>query len=115
MRIVSGVLILITAFLSFKHGWDGLMMNIKAGEPDLMAELGIGKAMGYVLSIVSVAIGVMVLIPQTFFLGNLLNASVILLIMAMSLRVGNLKIAFMEIPFFLMPLLLIYLGHPFKK
>jgi len=115
MKIVSGILILITAFLSFKHGWDGLTMNIKPGAPDMMAELGIGKQMGYVISVLSIAIGVMVLFPQTFFLGNLINATVILLIMALSLRVGNIKIALIEIPFLLMPLVLIYLGHPFKK
>jgi len=35
--------------------------------------------------------------------------------MAFALRSGNYKMALMEIPFFTLPLLLIYLGHPLKK
>jgi hypothetical protein len=38
-----------------------------------------------------------------------------LLIMALSLKTGNLKTALIEIPFLLMPLVMIWLGHPLKK
>jgi hypothetical protein len=34
--------------------------------------------------------------------------------MALALKAGNYKFAFIEVPFLLVPLLLIYLGHPFK-
>jgi len=115
MKIISGILILITAFLSFKHGWEGLTMNTKTGEPNMMTELGIGKTMLLIISILSLAVGLMVLFPQTFFAGCLVNAAMILVIMALSLKTGHLKTALMEIPFLLMPLLMIYLGHPFKK
>jgi hypothetical protein len=57
----------------------------------------------------------MVLFPRTFFLANVLNAVLILLIMALALRVGNLKTALIEIPFLAMPLLLIWLKHPLEK
>jgi hypothetical protein len=115
MKIISGVLILITAFLSFKHGWEGLTMNVKPGAPDVLTELGISKTMGYVISIVSLAVGLFVLFPQTFFIGCLLNALSIVLIMCLALKGGNTKMALMEIPFLLMPLVMIWLGHPFKK
>ena len=115
MRIISGVLILITAFLSFKHGWEGLTMNVKPETADMMASLGIVKITGYIVSILSLAVGLMVLFPQTFFAANLLNAAMILVIMTLALRAGNIKIALIEIPFLLMPLVMIYLGHPFKK
>ena len=52
---------------------------------------------------------------KSFFIANLVNAVTILLIMAFSLRAGNFKTALIEIPFLLMPLVLIYLGHPLKK
>jgi hypothetical protein len=115
MKIISGILILITAFLSLKHGWEGLAATQKPGEPDMMAALGIGKNMGYALGVISIAIGIMVLFPQTFFVANLVNALVIVLIMALALRAGVVKTALMEIPFLVIPLVLIYLGHPLKK
>lgn len=115
MKIISGILILVTTFLSFKHGWEGLTMNAKPGETNMMTELGMGKTMLLVISILSLAVGLMVLFPQTFFAGCLLNAAMILVIMALALQTGHLKTALVEIPFLLMPLLMIYLGHPFKK
>ena len=113
MKIISGALILITAFLSFKHGWEGLTMKPEA--VNMLTELGIGGIAGKIMSVLTLAVGLFVLFPQTFFVGNLLNAALILLIMALSLKVGNLKIALIEIPFLLMPLVLIWLGHPLKK
>lgn len=115
MKIVSGILILITAFLSFKHGWDGLTLDVKPGDNDMMETLGINKIGILIISILSIAVGLLVLFPQTFFIGNLINAAVILLIMALALKTNNLKIALIEIPFLIMPLLMIWLGHPFKK
>jgi len=115
MKIISGILILITVFLSFKHGWDGLTLEVKPGENDMMGSLGINKTGILIISILSIAVGLLVLFPQTFFVGNLINAAIILLIMALALKTNNLKIALIEIPFLIMPLLMIWLGHPFKK
>ena len=115
MKIVSGILILITAFLNFKHGWEGFHMESHPGQAKMMEGLGIGKGIGMVFAFVTIAIGIMILFPQTFFLANLLNAISIIIIMALALKTGNLKMVLIEIPFLLMPLVLIYLGHPFKK
>jgi hypothetical protein len=113
MKIIGGALILITAFLSFKHGWEGLTMKPQAVK--MLAELGIGPSGGKAISIITLAGGLLILFPQTFFAGNLLNAALILLIIALSLKTGNLKTALIEIPFLLMPLVMIWLGHPLKK
>lgn len=113
IKITSGILILITAFLSFKHGWDGLSMKSETNE--MVSALDITKPVILAISVLSLLVGVLVLFPQTFFIGNVLNAILIVLIMALSLKTGNLKIAFMEIPFLLMPLVMIYLGHPLRK
>ncbi|SFE01192.1 hypothetical protein SAMN05216167_109143 [Spirosoma endophyticum] len=115
MKIISGILILITAFLSFKHGWEGLVIETNPAEPNLFTQFGIGKTGILLISLLSIAVGLMVLFPPTFFAGNLINAVMILSIMGLSLKTGNLKIALIEIPFLLMPLVMIYLGHPFKK
>ncbi len=115
MKIVSGILILITAFLSFKHGYEGLTMKVKPAQAEMMSGLGIGRTAGIIISILSIAVGFMVLFPQTFFAGNLINAAMILLIMGLALKTGNFKLALIEIPFLLMPLVMIWLGHPFKN
>lgn len=115
MKILSSLLILIAAFLSFSHGWSGVSGTVKPEEVNMMAEAGLTKAIMLPISILSLAVGILVLIPQTFFWGNLLNAGMILFIMAFSLRSGHTKLALIEIPFLIMPLLLIWLGHPFKR
>ena len=57
----------------------------------------------------------LLLFPPTILLGNLLSAAGILLIMALALHVGNLRLAAIEIPFLLPPLALIWLKHPLAK
>ena len=115
MKIISGLLILITAFLSISHGWSGVSGNFKPEAAKMMADIGLTTPLLTAIGVLSLAVGVMVLIPQTFFLANLLNAFMILLIMAFALRSGVIKTFLIEIPFLLMPLALIWLGHPFKR
>lgn len=113
MKFVTIALLLISSFLSLKHGWDAFQ-PATAEQAKMMADLGITKSMMPFVGALSIIIGLMLLFPQTFFVGNLLNAIVILLIMAFSLRAGNVKMAFIEIPFLVLPLLLIWLKYPFK-
>ncbi|WP_228404772.1 hypothetical protein [Chryseobacterium wanjuense] len=80
-----------------------------------MNELGINESFIPFFGVLAVAIGILLLIPRTFFLGNMLNAISILLIMALALRSGNYKMALIEIPFLVMPLLMIWLKYPFKN
>ena len=115
MKILCGLLILTTIFLNFKHGWSGITNTMKPEEAKMISDLGINKSMLMVISVLSLAICMLVLFPQTFFVGNMVNAAIILLIMGLALKTGNLKTALIEIPFLLMPLVMIYLGHPFKK
>lgn len=81
----------------------------------MLLDLGINKTIEQIVAVLSFAVAIFLLFPQTFFFGNLINATMILVIMALALRTSNYKIALLEIPFLLMPLLLIYLGHPLKK
>jgi hypothetical protein len=115
MKIISGILILVTIYLNAKHGWSGVSNSMSPAEVKMMTDIGIEKNWFLPIGIVSFVICVLVLFPQTFFIGNVLNAIVILLIMAMSLKAGVTKTALIEIPFLLMPLVMIYLGHPLKK
>jgi hypothetical protein len=80
-----------------------------------MSGLGIGRYFILSIRLVNLAVCLLILFPQTFFIANLSNAAVILLIMTLGLKTGNVKIVLIEIPFLLLPLVLIYLGHPLKK
>ncbi|MBE9583297.1 hypothetical protein IM792_02440 [Mucilaginibacter sp. JRF] len=115
MKIISSILIIITAVLSIKHGWDGFHIDANPEQAKMAAELGIGRSVILVMSVVGIAIGTAVLFPQTYYIACVVNAITIVLIMALSLKAGNYKTALIEIPFLLMPLLIIYLGHPLKR
>src|SRR3954470_9671778 len=106
MKFLSIALILVSAFLSIKHGWDAFQ-NSNEEQSKIMAGLGITKSMMPYFGAFSILVGLMLFLPQTFFISNVLNAFTIVLIMALSLRSGNIKMALIEIPFLLLPLLLI--------
>jgi len=113
MKIISAVLILVTAILSFKHGWDGLRNSSPQGDPTLVS-WGLNKSMQLVLSVTTLVSALLILFPQTFFLGNLVSAILFIFLICFQISTGNLKAALIEVPFLMFPLVLIYLGHPFK-
>jgi hypothetical protein len=112
-KIISGILILVTVFLHIKHFWDGMHINESPQTLKMLETLEISKTYVPYFGIATLFVAFLVLFPQTFFAGNLLNAFSIVLIMALALRAGNYNIALMEIPFLMMPLVLIWLKHPF--
>jgi hypothetical protein len=113
MKIVSILLLIASAFLSIKHGWDAFQ-PANAEQAKIMANLGISNTVMPYFGALSIIIGLILFFPQTFFLGNVLNAVIIVLIMALSLRAGDYKMALMEIPFLTLSLILIWLKYPFK-
>ncbi len=114
MKIVSIILLFISVFLSISHGW-GAFKPANADQLRMMSNLGITTTAMPYFGVFSIIMGFMLLFPQTFFMGNVLNAISIVLIMALSLRAGDYKTALIEIPFLLLPLLLIWLKYPFTK
>lgn len=112
-NIIALVLLLVSVFLAFRHGWDSFNYKKHPESSMMMQELGITGTMMPFFGGLTLLIGVLLLIPKTFFLGNLLNAISILIIMALALNAGNYKMALIEIPFLLMPLLMIGLKYPF--
>ena len=111
--IIAILLLGISVFLSLRHGWSAFQPT-NPEQTEMMAVLGINKSIMPYFGVFSIIIGVMLLIPQTFFISNVLHAIVIVLIMALSLNAGNTRIALIEIPFLIMPLALIWLKYPFK-
>jgi hypothetical protein len=114
-NIISLLLLIISVSLSFKHAWDTAHYQSNPESLKMMTNLGVSKTAVPVFVFLAVAIGVLLLIPKTFFLGNMLNAISIVLIMGMALRAGNIKMVLIEIPFLIIPLLMIWLKYPFKN
>lgn len=115
LKLISGLLILLTTVMSVRHGWAGLSGRVNPEQASLMAGLGITKPILWVIAVLTVAVGLLVLFPRTFFVGNLLGASLFLVIIAFALDSGNFRAALIELPFLMIPLLLIWLGHPLKS
>ena len=113
-NIISAVLLLVSVALSFKHAWDTLHYKNNPESVKMMESLGISETLIPYLACVAIAVGVLLLIPGTFFWGNMLNAILIVMIMGLALRSGNYRMALMEIPFLIMPLVMIWLKYPFK-
>ena len=114
-NILSLVLLIVSVVLNLKHGWDTFNYKNNPQSIKMMSELGINESFVPFLGILTIVIAVLQLIPKTFFFGNVLNAIVILLIIAFSLKAGNYKIALIEIPFLMIPLIMIWLKYPFKN
>lgn len=113
MKIISIILLLVSAFLSIKHGWD-VFQPSNLEQTKMMGSLGITKPTMPYLGTFSIIIGLMLFFSQTFFISNVLNAVTILFIMALSLKAGNYTMALIEIPFLALPLVLICLKYPSK-
>jgi hypothetical protein len=113
-KIISGVLILFTAYMSIKHGWQGLNARLTDTGPaaDLFKKINLSLQVIKVFSALTILSAFMILFPQTFVAGNILNAILIFFLMIQFLRVGEMKPALIEIPFLLIPIVLIFLKHP---
>ncbi|QNL48128.1 hypothetical protein H8S90_15085 [Olivibacter sp. SDN3] len=112
--IISLILLLVSVFLAFKHGWDTFNYKNNPESMKMMQELGIREGVIPIFGLMTLLIGVLLLFPGTFFLGNMLNAVSIVIIMALAVHVGDFKMVLIEIPFLVMPLLMIWLKYPFK-
>ncbi|MDF7820719.1 hypothetical protein P1X15_24065 [Runella sp. MFBS21] len=114
-NLISLALLIVSVALSFKHGWDTFNYKNNPQSLKMMDELGISESVIPLMGALTILVGILLLIPKTFFWGNVLNAMSIVLIIALALRAGNLKMVLIEIPFLIMPLIMIWLKYPFKK
>jgi len=114
-NIISIILLLLSVFLNFKNGYSTFNSGNNPESAKMMAELGIKISYLPYIGLALIGIGALLLFPKTFLIGNILNAISFMLIMALALNAGNYKMAFIEIPFLIMPLLLIWLKYPFIK
>jgi len=114
IRIISGILILFSVYIGVSHG-SRVFSKPTESYLEMMNKLGITDILRIAIGVWSIVSAVLILYPPTFFIGNLSRASLLVAMMALALKVGNYKFALIEVPFLALPLLLIYLGHPFGK
>ncbi len=113
IRILSAVLLLFSLYMGFKHG-----LAMAMGKPAMIEMFGkwnIGKTGIQILGVIGLIATVFLIFPRTFVWGNLITSAMILFIMVQFLYTKDLKGFLIELPFFLLPLLLIYLQHPLAK
>lgn len=109
-KIFSGALLLTTVALSAKQGYG--MLTDQPEPAELLRQLGVGRP-GRALLGGAVALGAgLTLVPATFVGGSVLSASCILSILGLQLHQRNLAGAATEVPFLLLALGVLYLGHP---
>jgi len=112
-KIFSAILILFSLFMGFKHG-----IAMTLGKPGMLEMFGrwdIPKFAIQSLGIVGLAGTACLVFPRTFMWGNFITAGLILFIMIQFLTTRDMKGFLIELPFFLLPLLMIYLRHPLAK
>ncbi len=112
-RITSSILISTALVMSARHG-AGLIRS----SPDQVQEL-LGLRLEpmtiWALGALTTLAGILLLAPQTFFAANVLTGGVIFYLAAAQSNARNFSGMVMELPFLILPLVLLYLGHPLKS
>jgi hypothetical protein len=104
------LLMLLVVILGIKHGWA--MVFRKAEDPEILDKWAWTNAQIRAFGIITIIGSLFIMFPYTFLLGNIILATTIFLIFCVQVSLGNLKGAFVELPFLLMNLLLIYFQYP---
>jgi len=110
LKIINTLLILFAVFMGIKQG--GAMLTGKPAMTAMFAKWDIGKTGVMIMGACTLMGAVLMLFPKTFIWGNFIMAAGILLIIALHLGDKDLHGVLVELPFFLLSLVIIYLQHP---
>jgi DoxX-like family len=113
IKVINSVLILVAVFMGIKQGCAML-----TGKPEMLEMFGkwnFTREAVMIMGIVTLVSALLILYPKTFVWGNFLMAAGILVIICFHLAARNLKGAAIELPFFLLNMVIIYLQHPLTK
>lgn len=113
VKILSTALVLVIVFMGLKQGWA--MISAEPEMAQMLWRFHFNRQAVLINGIVTLLSVVLILFPKTFFAGNFLMASAILLILCLQLSFRDLKGAAIELPFLLMNLAAIFLQHPLAK
>jgi hypothetical protein len=113
IRIINSVLILFAVFMGLKQGYAML-----TGKPEMLELFGkwnFSRTALSITGIITLVSSLLILFPKTFIWGNFLMAAGILMIICFQLASRELKGAAIELPYFILNLVIIYLQHPLAR
>ena len=113
LKILNSLLILFAVFMGVKQG--SAMVTGKPAMTEMFARWHIGKTGVMIMGACTLLGSVCMLFPKTFVWGNFIMAAGILLIIAFHLADRDMKGVLLELPFFLLSLVIIYLQYPLTK
>ncbi|SKC57485.1 hypothetical protein [Ohtaekwangia koreensis] len=113
LKIADILLILFATYMGIKQGWA--MLVGKPAMIEMFRPWNLGRTAMVILGFFAVLSAVFILFPKTFLWGNYIAAAAILFIMMLQLQQRNLKGFAIEVPFFLLSLVILYLQHPLAK
>jgi hypothetical protein len=105
-RILSAILIAAAFFFSVRHGWQSLTMSPAEAQAALGLEFSKGVLVG--MGALTLSSAVLILFPQTFLAANLIAGISIFYIAALQSSHRNIRGALIEIPFLMLPLVMLY-------
>jgi hypothetical protein len=111
-RICSTILVLLAFVMGLRHGVD--LLRSTPAKVQMTLHTSLNRPTILAVGALTCVGAILILFPQTFFAANFLSAVVVLYLAAVQSKAHNLKGALVELPFVLLPLLVLYLGHPFK-
>jgi hypothetical protein len=110
IKLFNSALILFAAYMGINQG-----IAMVIGKPEMLAifvNWHFGKAAVMIMGAVAIVSSLLILFPGTFLWGNFLMAAGILFILCLQLWGRNLKGAFIELPYLLVNLIILYFQHP---
>ncbi|TKC65739.1 hypothetical protein FBD94_03840 [Pedobacter hiemivivus] len=113
IKIFASVLLILVILMGLKQG-----MAMFSGNEAMLAMFGkfnFNRFWVKAIGLLTIVAAIMVLHPHTFVVGNILMASLILLILCLQLSIMDIRGAMIEVPFLLMNLSLIYFQYPTVK
>lgn len=113
LKIFNSILIIFAVFMGLKQGWA--MLSAKEEMMTIFGKWNFDRTGVMIMGIITMLSAVMILFPKTFVWGNFLMAATILLMICFHLMKKDLSGAVVELPFFLLNLIIIYLQHPLVK
>jgi len=113
IKTISTLLMLGAVYMGFKQGYA--MLDGKPQMLDMFSKWGFNKTGIMINGAVTIIAALLILHPKTFLWGNFLMAAGILLIICFHLLDRDLKGVAIELPFLLLNLVILYLGHPLKR
>jgi hypothetical protein len=108
--LLNTVLLGVSAFMGIKHGTA--MILRKPHMLEMFAAWGVGAGGVMAFGLVGTTAAVLTPFPRTFFAGNFVMSACLLLLTAPCLHQRDLAGALREVPFVLLPLLIVYLQYP---